>query len=102
MASFRLDEAGPRVMGAFRCRARAINGSVTAPPFLTVVVIHQRPRGGVSAATFIAPPYLLGPDHIGTFSIPLDAVLPEARPGPCRILVFCADELSAPIDAVLP
>jgi hypothetical protein len=102
MASFRLDGLGPRVVGAFRCRARAAHGSVPEAPFVTVVVIHQRPRGGVSAATFIAPRYLLGSDHIGTFSIPLDAVLPEARPGPCRILVFCADELSAPIDAVLP
>jgi hypothetical protein len=102
MASYRLDAAGPRVVGAFRGRARAAVGSVSPPPFITVVVIHRRPLGGVSAASFVAPPYLIEHDHVGTFSIPLAAVLPEARPGPCRLLVFCGDELAAPIDAILP
>ena len=102
MASYRLDDAGPRVVGAIRCQARAVVGSTPSPPFLTVVVIHRRPHGGVSAASFVAPPYLRDGDHVGMFSIPLAAVLPEDRPGPCRILVFCGDELSAPLDAVLP
>lgn len=100
--AYRDDDGPARVVGAFRCVARPVPGAGAAPPFLTVVVIHRVPRGGVSAATFAAPPCFLGDDHIGTFSIPLDAVLSEARPGPCRILVFCGDELSAPVDAVLP